>query len=225
MQLMKTQKNKVLEIIKHIELDPFNFRWDTVKFRGSTVSQSYTVDKIVYIGSDFYFTFGLHEETHFSIFSPGTDILIERADHLEWDEQCHWVINWLKNLKREIDAPDLWQELSRYKLSKSDRISDENTNAPFTANQAEEIIDGINKLRSHIGEQYSLNAYEKKLVNDKLDYLIDAAKRQGRMDWIHTAIGVIFTLATSLNMSPDQAKVVWSFIKNAVSGVIQFLSG
>jgi hypothetical protein len=225
MLLMKSQKNDVFELIQKSELDPFNFEWTTDSFRDESLAQYITVDKIVYKNSDYFFIFGFVGNEHYAFFSPGDTTMIQEAYTGTWMIQKQWFRNWLIYLKREIHSPDLWQELSRYELSKGDRISDETTNAPFTVYQAEQIIDGINKLRFHIEEQFSLNEYENKLVNDKLDYLIDAAKRQGRMDWIHTAIGVTFTLAASLNMSPDQANTIWSFIKNAVSGVIQFLTG
>jgi hypothetical protein len=61
------------------------------------------------------------------------------------------------------------------------------------------------------------------LIGEKLDYLLAAAKRQGRKDWLHTSIGVIFTLATALAFSPEQAKTIWNILKVALSGIIQLL--
>jgi hypothetical protein len=60
-------------------------------------------------------------------------------------------------------------------------------------------------------------------INEKLDYLIDAAKRQGRKDWLHTCIGVFVGLAANLALQPDQANHMWHIIKSAISGIVHFL--
>ena len=129
---------------------------------------------------------------------------------------------WLKYLKREIEQADLWAELSKYQLPPGERLSNDIGNAPFSIGQVDAIAEGLGKVRSYLEAEFNPNEEQQKLVNEKPDYLLGAAKRQGGKDWLHTAIGVIFTLAIGL-CTPKQAKMLWTILKVAVSGIIQLL--
>lgn len=43
-------------------------------------------------------------------------------------------------------------------------------------------------------------------VNGRLDYLVEAAKRSGRMDWMNIAFSVLFGIATQVASDPDRAR-------------------
>ena len=87
----------------------------------------------------------------------------------------------------------------------------------------DQIVRGIDLIKTYLIAEIKIDSDQKKETNERLDYLIEAAKRQGRKDWIHTAIGVIFTLAVSLSLSPEQAKSIWGLLKSTMSGIIKFL--
>ncbi len=63
-----------------------------------------------------------------------------------------------------------------------------------------------------------------KTIDQKLDYLTEAAERQGRKDWYHTAIGVLITFGSALGLDQTQDKKLWSLFKETISGVIRLLS-
>ncbi len=126
-------------------------------------------------------------------------------------------------LKREVEEPDLWEDLSKQKLSYDETISPDIINEPFSIHQAEQIADGIENIRRYLLNEFKGEQNAEKIINQKLDYLIDASKRQGRKDWFHTCIGVFFSMATALTMSPDQTKQIWIILKNAISGIIKLI--
>jgi hypothetical protein len=133
------------------------------------------------------------------------------------------IRNWLTYLKREINEPDLWEQLAAYQLSKSDQLDINQSNDPFMENQVEQITQGILRIRGYLKTEFNFNEQQLNEVSEKLDYLTEAARRQGRKDWFHTAIGVIFSLAVSLALSPEQAKNIWGILRDSLSGVIKLL--
>ena len=117
----------------------------------------------------------------------------------------------------------MWDELVKYQLPPGEQISRGIGNEPFTAQQVDQIAESLKKIREYLELELDLDVQQKTLVNEKLDYLLEASKRQGRKDWLHTSIGVIFTLAIALAFSPEQARTIWNILKVAVSGIIQLL--
>jgi hypothetical protein len=222
--LLKYQKNEVFELIKESSLDPFNFFWNkTASSRSGDTLSSDIISKLEYKGSDFYFLFDFLRKAHYAEYSPGNDKLVDEYYPGAWKNQQYYVQQWLSFLKREIDQPDLWAQLSEYQFPREDQLSRDMGNEPFTAFQVDQIVRGIDLIKTYLIAEIKIDSDQKKETNERLDYLIEAAKRQGRKDWIHTAIGVIFTLAVSLSLSPEQAKSIWGLLKSTMSGIIKFL--
>ncbi len=223
--LLTSQRNEILELIKETKLDPFNFKWTEVlsKFTTDDSSVPVTVSQILYQGTSFYFTFDLNTRQHYTFYSPAEDKLHDSEFPGSWEGQLQYFRKWLHYLQREVGQPDMWEELAKYQLPPGAELTPNAGNEPFTLPQVEQIVSGINKVRESLMNEFGDGEEEQNLINEKLDYLIDAAKRQGRKDWFHTCIGVLFGLATALAMSPEQTKHLWSLLKNAITGVLRFL--
>lgn len=220
MLILKSQKNEVLEHIKEYSLDPFNFEWGTAE---SEMTEGSRISKLEYKGTPFFYKFEFLKREHFAIFSPGNETSIERLYPENWTNQISYVDLWLSYLKRELDQPDLWVEIEKYNLPPGSTISEEVKNEPFNINQVEQILKAIEDIKEYLE---SLSVFEEKhkdFVNEKLTYLVNAAKRQGRIDWVHTCIGVIVTITAALGLAPEQSSKLWEFIKMAIIGVINFL--
>jgi hypothetical protein len=218
--LLKSQKNEILELIKEVGLDPFNFEWSVVS---SSMTHELQVSMIDYVVSGFFYTFDIHKGVHYAIYSPGKEMLLDKQYPGSWEYQRQYFRDWLSYLRREIDQPDLWAEISKYQLPPESELGPDISNEPFTAYQVEKIVSGVNQVRAYLEEQGLASEEQKRFVNERLNYLADAAKRQGRKDWIYTSIGVLVTIATALALAPEQAKTLWYLIRDAIAGIIQFL--
>ena len=222
--LLRSQRNSVLQLVKNLELDPFNFRWSEKPSMLMVIDGSNAVvSRLSYNDTDFYFQFDFKDGMHYAIFSPGRETLVEEQFAGSWHVQLSSVHNWLNYLKREIEQPDLWDELAKYQLPPGEQINKQIGNEPFTAQQVDQIAENLKKLHVYLEDEFHLDIEQKAVVNEKMDYLMEASRRQGRKDWLHTSIGVMFTLAMFLAASPEQTKMIWSILKAAVSGVIQLL--
>lgn len=222
--LMRSQKNEILELIKTTALDPYNFSWTKVDSRLSVESRnSLLVSKIRYNNSPYYFIFDLLDNQHYSYYSPGEDKLHENEYPGGWDLQLKNVKKWLAYLERELSQPDLWEDLEKHRISYDEKIASDSGNEPFTVAQVEQLAEGIENIRSYLFNEFKDLSEAKNLINHKLDYLVEASKRQGRVDWFHTCIGVFVSIATALAMSPEQSKHIWTLLKNAVSGILRLV--
>lgn len=121
--LLKSQKNQVFKILQEAGLEPANFSWvETTSVWGSDI----LISRLNYRGGHFYFKFdfsfsrwvdGFIPKTHHCEFSPGDGLPISDEYPDNRQLQKGYVHKWADYLKREIEAPDLWAEMEKYKTS------------------------------------------------------------------------------------------------------------
>ena len=224
--LLRSQKNELLQLIKKTRLDPFNFEWSAEYSRiSSEDGRPIIVSKISYNNSPYYFIFDLQLELidhHYCFFSPGKDELQNQDYPGSWENQLYYFQNWLGYLEIEMHQPDLWDDLFRHKIA-GEGISMDTPNEPFSVSQAQQIAKGIAEIKAYLLSEYQTETDAQKLINQRLEYLLESSKRQGRTDWFHTCIGVFAGIATALAMSPDQTRTMWTLLKNAVSGIVKLI--
>ena len=127
-------------------------------------------------------------------FSPGDISLHANQRVLNWDQSISTVAAWLKNLKREIDSPDLWasliQEMELLGLESSERLT--RRLIWKSKLRSSELFD---EIRVYITSTYCLAEEPLRRVHAKLDYLIDASTRVGRIDWKNIFVSSLIALA------------------------------
>ena len=216
--LLKSQKNEILGAIKRMGLELFSFEWQN---EHSEYDSGVEVSKLIYKKTEFFYKFDILGGHHKAFYSPGEESIVGQGDVSYWESQKKLFARWLVWLKREVDAPDLWSEISKYQLSAESELREDVSNDPFTAYQAEQIALGIKKIQVYIEEQGLASGEQNSFVREKLNYLVDATKRLGRKDWVLLAMAVIVTFAVQLALPPDKAQLLWNMLKEAVSGVVQ----
>jgi len=221
--LLKTQKNEIFQILLDADLEPANFSWTE---EPSITCHDLIVSKLKYRDGHFYFQFDFSRNklNRYCEFSPGEERAVE-GEGIEnsWLLQKNKVQEWAHLLKKEIDTPDLWQEIQKYQATFSLAPPAQLLNEPIPAYEAEKISNALQSLASQIEQQFELTNQQSKFVNSKLDYLAEAAKRQGHLDWIHTCIGVLITIAMALGMAPAQANRFWQLAKELLGQFIHLI--
>ncbi len=222
--LLKTQKNKIFEILQKEGLESADFRWSE---EASIYASYLIVNRLTYRDTDFYYQFDFSGKDgyHLCEYSPGNDMKVQTAEPLDWDSQLYFAKIWASCLKKGIDAPDFWQELEKYQTTFSLSLPTKFKllNEPIPAYEVEQIIKALNLLKREIKKQFKLSSEQNEFVSQKLDYLADAAKRQGRFDWVHTCIGVLITIAMGLAMAPQEASRLWELVKNLLGKFIHLI--
>ena len=124
---------------------------------------------------------------------------------------------------RELDQPDLWEDLAKFQLPEAARLLADISNEAFTARQVDVIGEALKRVRAYLDSEVNLAPEHRVLVHDRLDYLVAAAKRQGRRDWLHTCLGVIVTIATAAGLAPNEVRAIWVIVKTSLSSVIPLI--
>ena len=221
--LLKTQRNEVFKILQDAGLEVADFSWVDVKSFG----QDGTVSCLNYKEGKLYFKFDYDflSQCWDCEFSPGEELPVEKAHKIDLLEEVFGCVGmWAESLKSEIDAPDLWREIQKYQPIFSLAHREQIVNEPIPAYEAEEISKALNELTTKVTKHFQLSQEQGELVRFKLDYLSDAVKRQGRLDWEHICISVLVTIVMGLAMAPEQAKELWTLFKEAVGHFVHFIA-
>jgi len=141
-------------------------------------------------------------------FSPGEESIVQLA----MGSVENYVHLWSIYLRREIEAPNLWAEMEKYRISVSLALPEQVLNEPIPTHEAEEIANKMQALADKIDEQFELNTDQSQFVHSKLNYLAEAAKRQRSMDLVYTSIGFFGTIAMGLALTPDKTRELWQLM-------------
>src|SRR6266702_458382 len=105
--LTKLEKNGVLQVLTKHKFNPLDFAWrqTTVQeFTGRGYAQSF-VSTLLHVQTGYYFMFG----RYIVEWSPGRKNKVEREHHVsDWAIKFSLLNDWTRNLRDEVDAPDLW---------------------------------------------------------------------------------------------------------------------
>lgn len=224
MELMRSQRNGLLEIIKINGLDPFNFEWDKEVGKGNIVSF------LKYKDTDYLFGIKVSKNDFELFVSPGFELILQINKVRSWNDVVVSFQQWLFCLEREISQPDLWEELEKIKLDDfipeldGFEFEEEYAGQEFSYREVVQIQEGINNIRDYLVEVSDGNTEEIKIINQRLDYLTDAVKRMGRTDWKNIFIGVMIDIGINIISDPAQRKIIGQMIQNMFSGIVKLIS-
>jgi len=194
--------------IEKRSLDASQFVWED---RESTRRQDRVVSALVHRPTGYYFLFDFIDQEHWAERSPGSDSPLDTKYPKVWGNQRVYVYEWLGYLKREIEAPDLWAEISQETELAEAVVSTEIGNTPFTEGEQQLIAERLEEIGKFLATTQTLSDEQAQFVKKRLNYLADAASRLGRQDWLHTTIGVLFTIITGVALAPNQARELFRF--------------
>ena len=215
--LLRWQRNEVLNHVKDAGFTRDEFDWEVV--RGIN-DEGHWVSRLFYKADAAYsFVFEpLHEHNWIAHFAPGEFTQSEDEGCGEFSATIVRVDWWLSYLRREIESPDLWDDLLEDALSD---LEGPGSNAPLTSEERRIAVLQVEAVRTYV---ISINPPQEKLdeANKKLDFLIDATTRLGRFDWRAAAVGMAFEIAMQVAFSPDQARHILELV---TAGLLRVLSG
>jgi hypothetical protein len=204
-RLKKTEKSEIFLLVQQSGLNPADFSWtdedteewidmDSVRFRISVLTHRPT---------EYYCKFGGTRVE----FSPGPHKRVEADDHRDvWNIKGNVANLWLEELKKELDAPDLWASIGQEKVLSTAASSADLDNRPFTASEQSFIAVKLDEIRGYILEGQQLNSQEAEFVQREFADLKDSSRRFGRKDWLRVLLGVLIGQVINLALSPDKAR-------------------
>jgi len=199
--LTKLQKNAVLGLIQKFQFEPTEFQWELIESEewGST-RRIYMASQLVHNGTGYYITFGGIRMSY----SPGASHKVESEKHEGmWSDKMVQLEQWLRRLRAEVDAPDLWASVGK-EHELSDAASSHLENKPFTVPEQTEIAAKLEELKQYLlpGQQFQIA--QTKFIDDQFRYLRESSERVGRKDWLLITYGTLVSLAVALALPPER---------------------
>ena len=217
--LLRSQRSRVFEMLQEAGLEPAEFSWAKEEIVGNIV-----VSRLNYREGTYYFQFSSHELNAWCVACPGRYRSVDYEYPKDWQEQEAIFRNWMSHLKREIEIPDPWNELAKYRMAVEGQAHDGAVNEPIPACEAEQIGQALTRLALQIGQELKLDGEAVTLVRGKFAYLAEAARRQRSQDWMYTALGICATTAMSLALSPEQTAALWRLLRGEVGRIVHVLN-
>jgi hypothetical protein len=89
-------------------------------------------------------------------------------------------------------------------------------NEPFSKPEIDKITKGLQEVRAYLSEHIKSSKQHTDFINERIEYLIDSAKRLGKKDWFHILIGVFSSIITALALSPEEGKAIWKIFRESL---------
>jgi hypothetical protein len=209
--LLKSQKNRVYELLQQGGLEPAEFSWAKEEIAGSLI-----VSRLNYRDGTSYFQFSSHEVNAWCTACPGQFRHLDYEYPKSWEEQEGIFKKWVACVKRELASPDPWGELAKYRLVLGDGPAGETANEAISAYEAGRIAEALVRVGDMIVRELVLDDEKAALVRSRLGYLAEAAQRQRSRDWAHTALGVYVTLGVTLGIPETTLPALWEMFRSEV---------
>ena len=216
--LLKTQRNAVLSVLQGNGLDPVEFDWgEEVVEKVVGWEAEAAVSTLTHGPTGYRFLFDMRGQTFWAQYSPGREKPRAYESCDGWEELRYHVVEWAQSLKGELDAPDLWAAVAQSKALPAAAAAEENT--PFTPEEQQRLVSVVVEIENRFSTTRDFSPKEKQYLHSEFEYLQGALTRQGRKEWLYTAVGVVASAIISLALSEHAGplmRFVWSQISNAL---------
>jgi hypothetical protein len=207
--LLISQQNELFRLIEGAGFDPADFEWKDLGLAGAELCYR-------------NFTFRVYQRRgHRDVtYTPGDESRSETHEADAWGDFSGCFAAWLTNVKRETAEPDLWEQLyQQAELIRTELLPPESgkQDERFTQSEIEEITSGLNRVRVYLLENAVRSATDSKLVESRLDYIIQALPSHRRFDWANLAMGALLSLLAGLATNGDIARGAWHLFQGVLN--------
>lgn len=216
MKLLKSQTNQLFNLIQSFgSLSPNQF----VIYNEELYDGSF---ELAFKDSDYFFKLSESDSYYNSYnmnFIPG-DVTYEVLYQVnDWSNILDYFRIWLRNLVREINEPDLWSRFQSLINDVNYSNSDDNSNLKFTAKEYKELTQKMDLFIGKI-EGIDIDKNSQDIIISKLNEITTLALELNKFDWINLFVGTIISIIIQLNVTKENANLLWSFIKQIFNNLV-----
>lgn len=207
-RLQKFKRNQIFDAIKGAGLDPKEF----------DIEDGDAEVQIKHRWSESHFIVGGDAGQYVGSYVTG-DWPASPYDAYSWESVMQRVKTWLTFVKLDLETPDLWAELRNEAVLFGPAFGEGAANTRFTNDERSEIAQRLQEAVQHARQTYSLSEAQMQVINAKLDYLVNAAGRLGRVDWLNTCVGAMLGILFTAALPPEAVRQI---LLTVLRGVVQF---
>ncbi|MDP4226999.1 MAG: hypothetical protein Q8907_10095 [Bacteroidota bacterium] len=134
----------------------------------------------------------------------------------------NWIKYHVEEYIEDIQTDDLWSEYNKGNKTLSFREIEFKNQENFSLDEKAQIKLAINDLKQLIHKSLETTEEEQILINNRLEYLIDAVNRLNKFDWKSVAISTIINISITLTLDTTKGQLLWELFKK-VFNVIPIL--
>jgi hypothetical protein len=123
-----------------------------------------------------------------------------------WSAVEERFASWLGELKRDLETPDLWAELRQERKMLDVAAGEAAENTPFSPDEQREITKQLREITEYVKQTNALSEDEVQALEERLDYLEEAAGRLGRLDWRTVVAGTLLTAIVGAVLPPEATR-------------------
>lgn len=228
--MLKEYKNQVFELL----------RTSTLGIDSFEITQTDTKTAIQFKNSPFQFIITQNSSSFHSfdytyvLFAPKIEFVgrysDEMASFLTEDEYWvpfqdvlnvmrAWIDDDIQAYIKEQNTVDLWKEYQKGDKSFNINAIDFDDKKEFTLDERQQIKLGINELKMLIHKQLETTTEEQAIVNDRLDYLVEASSRLNKFDWKGTAIQTLIAITINLSFDTERGRQLFDLFRRVFAAV------
>ena len=148
----------------------------------------------------------------------------ERPFDKPWDLLVPLIAMWAGEVRRDIDTPDRFAELQQdARLLRGD--FDTIGNSSFSPDERKELAARLHEYAETARQAHAFSKEQMRLLNGKIDDLVDAAGRLGRKDWLNVFVGTIFFYCLEVALPPDATREIFRGFVHVINRLYPLLSG
>jgi hypothetical protein len=216
-------QNRVVEAMGQLGLDgPPAFEW-TDYTPGITVQG----ERIVHVPtrSHFQYYVPVASTSIWCEWAPATGNGTQRQGHVTGDAALvEQIKEWLRVVKREYEAPNLWEALR----GESALITDAAVEGElyFTPDEQRRLAERIDQLEVQIKALAPQATQEQRVhVHVTLQHAKDAATRVSRIDWKSIFVGKLLDIVVTLGLEPQKAQQLLHFATLYIAPFVSHVKG
>lgn len=137
----------------------------------------------------------------------------------------YWLDVELETYFADLQEVDLWAQSQKQTLLDYKQEDDgSDRNEFFSDSEKAQIITALNKARKEAEEKLSIKEKDLDVLNEKVEYLMDAVQRLNKFDWKSILLSSTIDIVSDLTLDPTGGKMLFDIFTNAFSKFPKLLS-
>ncbi|WBL26752.1 hypothetical protein [Zunongwangia sp. HGR-M22] len=124
-----------------------------------------------------------------------------------------WLYTTLKEYIEDQNEIDLWSQIKFNRESLDINSINFENKERFLIEERKQISLAINELKFLINERFETNENEQKIINDRLEYLIEATERLNKYDWKSLVISTLLSISIALSLDTNKGKLLFELFR------------
>jgi hypothetical protein len=134
-----------------------------------------------------------------------------------------WLNNHLIKYIVEESEPDLWDEFRKGNKTLNINSINFEDQSNFLNDEKKQVQLAIADLKLLIQKEFETSENEQRIVDSRLDYLVEATKRLNKFDWKSLAISTLISLSMALSLDTEKGRQLFELFKKVFGVIPQLL--